>query len=97
MDATKESLYEGIKAARAGGRIGDISNAVQSYVEARGFSVVRQFVGHGIGTNLHEEPEVPNFGKLIKLEDKIVSLFRSRRAGRHALVISSEENYSECA
>ena len=63
MDATKESLYEGIKAARAGGRIGDISNAVQSYVEARGFSVVRQFVGHGIGTNLHEEPEVPNFGK----------------------------------
>ncbi len=63
MDATQESLYEGIKAARAGGRIGDISNAVQSYVEARGFSVVRQFVGHGIGTNLHEEPEVPNFGK----------------------------------
>ena len=63
MDATKESLYEGIKAARAGGRIGDISSAVQSYVEARGFSVVRQFVGHGIGTHLHEDPEVPNFGK----------------------------------
>ena len=62
MDATREALYEGIKAARAGGRIGDISNAVQSYVEERGFSVVRQFVGHGIGTHLHEEPEVPNFG-----------------------------------
>lgn len=62
MDATRESLYEGINAARAGGRIGDISSAVQQYVEARGFSVVRQFVGHGIGTKLHEAPEVPNFG-----------------------------------
>ena len=62
MNATKESLYEGIKAARAGGRIGDIGYAVQSYVEARGYSVVRQFVGHGVGTHLHEAPEVPNFG-----------------------------------
>ncbi len=63
MDVTRESLYAGIRAARSGGRIGDISNAVQSYVEANGMSVVRQFVGHGIGTHLHEEPEVPNFGK----------------------------------
>lgn len=62
MDATRESLYEGIKAARAGGRIGDISHAVQAYVEARGYTVVRQFVGHGVGTHLHEAPEVPNFG-----------------------------------
>ena len=62
MDTTRESLYEGIAAAVAGGRIGDIGNAVQSYVEARGYSVVRQFVGHGIGTSLHEAPEVPNFG-----------------------------------
>lgn len=62
MDTTRESLYEGIKVARVGGRIGDISSAVQQYVEARGFSVVRQFVGHGIGTKLHEAPEVPNFG-----------------------------------
>ena len=62
MDVTKESLYEGIKMARHGGRIGDISYAIQSYVEARGYSVVKQFVGHGIGTNLHEAPEVPNFG-----------------------------------
>ena len=62
MDTTKESLYEGIAAAVAGGRIGDISHAVQSYVEARGYSVVRRFVGHGIGTSLHEAPEVPNFG-----------------------------------
>ena len=62
IDTTRESLYEGINAARAGGRIGDISSAVQRYVEARGYSVVRDFVGHGIGTNLHEAPEVPNFG-----------------------------------
>ena len=61
-DTTRESLYEGIKMARAGGRIGDISFAIQSYVEARGYSVVRDFVGHGVGTSLHEAPEVPNFG-----------------------------------
>ena len=62
MDTTRESLYEGIRAACAGGRIGDIGHAVQSYVEARGNSVGRQFVGHGVGTHLHEAPEVPNFG-----------------------------------
>ncbi len=62
MDTTRESLYEGIKAACAGNRIGDIGSAVQRYVEARGYSVVRQFVGHGVGTHLHEAPEVPNFG-----------------------------------
>lgn len=62
MDVTRESLYEGIKMARHGGRVGDISHAVQSYVEARGYSVVRQYVGHGVGTSLHEAPEVPNFG-----------------------------------
>ena len=62
IDTTRESLYEGIKMARAGGRIGDISHAIQSYVEARGYSVVRDFVGHGVGTSLHEAPEVPNFG-----------------------------------
>lgn len=62
MDTTCESLYEGIKAACAGSRIGDIGYTVQRYVEARGYSVVRQFVGHGVGTHLHEAPEVPNFG-----------------------------------
>ena len=62
LEATEQSLYEGIKAAVAGGRIGDIGNAVQSFVESKGFSVVRKFVGHGIGTALHEAPEVPNFG-----------------------------------
>lgn len=62
IDTTQESLYEGINAAVVGGRIGDIGHAVQRYVEARGYSVVRQFVGHGVGTHLHEAPEVPNFG-----------------------------------
>jgi len=62
LDATRESLYEGIKAAQPGNRVGDIGAAVQRYVEARGYSVVRQFVGHGVGTNLHEDPNVPNFG-----------------------------------
>lgn len=63
MEATEQSLYEGIKKAVAGNRIGDISYAVQQYVEARGYSVVREYVGHGVGASLHEEPEVPNFGR----------------------------------
>lgn len=62
MDVTQECLYKGIGAARAGGRIGDIGHAVQSLAEAHGYSVVRQYVGHGVGASLHEAPEVPNFG-----------------------------------
>ncbi len=62
LDATKESLYEGINKALAGNRIGDIGNAVQRYVEARSYSVVRDFVGHGVGAKLHEDPSVPNYG-----------------------------------
>ena len=62
LDVTKESLHRGIAAAQAGARIGDIGHAVQSYVEENGFSVVRSFVGHGVGKELHEDPEVPNFG-----------------------------------
>lgn len=60
---TKESLYIGIEAATSGNRIGDIGYAVQKYAEDAGFSVVRELVGHGVGKNLHERPEVPNFGK----------------------------------
>ena len=62
LKATEESLYEGIKAAIAGNRIGDIGSAVQRYVEPRGYSVVRSFTGHGVGTKLHEDPSVPNYG-----------------------------------
>jgi methionyl aminopeptidase len=63
MNHTKESLYKGIEAAVAGNRVGDIGNAVQEHVEQFGYSVVRDLVGHGLGKNLHEKPEVPNFGK----------------------------------
>jgi methionyl aminopeptidase len=59
---TRESLYEGIKQARPGMRLSDISHAVQTHVERGGFSVVRDFVGHGIGQKMHEEPQIPNFG-----------------------------------
>ncbi|MCL4461115.1 MAG: type I methionyl aminopeptidase [Nitrospirae bacterium] len=71
MSVTQESLMKGIAQARPGNRIGDISYAVQSYAESHGFSVVRNFVGHGIGKRLHEEPQIPNFGpkgKGLKLE-----------------------------
>jgi methionyl aminopeptidase len=63
LEVTEASLYKGIEQARIGNAIGDVGAAVQEYVEANGFSVVREFVGHGIGTRLHEEPQVPNFGK----------------------------------
>jgi methionyl aminopeptidase len=59
---TEESLYEGISQAVTGNRLSDISHAIQEYVEKRGFSVVREFVGHGIGQHLHESPQIPNYG-----------------------------------
>jgi methionyl aminopeptidase len=62
IDVTKQSFFEGLQYAKQGGRVSDISHAVQAYVEKNGFSVVRSFVGHGVGANLHEEPEVPNYG-----------------------------------
>ncbi len=62
VDVTKQGLFEGIRYARQGYRVSDISHAVQTYVEANGFSVVRAFVGHGVGEHLHEEPSVPNYG-----------------------------------
>lgn len=63
LEITEESLYKGIEKAKIGNRIGDISAAIQKHVESHGFSVVRAFVGHGIGRALHEEPQVPNFGR----------------------------------
>lgn len=62
LTATEAALAEGIKQARGGKRLGDISHAIQAYAEGHGFSVVRQYVGHGIGRSMHEEPQVPNFG-----------------------------------
>ena len=63
LDVTRDALFRGIEAALIGNRIGDISHAVQSHVESNGFSVVKVFVGHGIGRNLHEEPQIPNYGE----------------------------------
>ena len=62
IDVTRESLYEAIKVAVPGGRIGDIGSCVQRYCEERGFSVVREYTGHGVGKELHEDPAVPNYG-----------------------------------
>jgi len=61
--ATEDAFYKGMAQARAGKRVGDISNAIQRYVEAQGYTLVREFVGHGVGTGMHEEPQVPNFGR----------------------------------
>ena len=63
ISVTEKSFYEAMKVARAGNRIGDIGNAVESFVISNGFSVVKAFVGHGLGRDLHEEPEVPNYGR----------------------------------
>lgn len=63
LRTTKESLYVGIEAARPGARIGDISNAIQTYCEKRNYSLVREMCGHGIGRRMHEAPEVPNYGR----------------------------------
>ncbi len=62
IDVTRQSFFEGLRYAREGYRVGDISHAIQAYVESNGFSIVREYVGHGIGTKMHEAPEVPNYG-----------------------------------
>mgnify|MGYP000956915027 FL=1 len=75
VEATKASLYEGIEKAVEGQRLGDIGAAIQSYVEERGYSVVRDLVGHGLGKHLHEAPEVPNYGRKgtgMKLQEGLV-------------------------
>ncbi|MFU8785771.1 MAG: type I methionyl aminopeptidase [Candidatus Izemoplasmataceae bacterium] len=62
LEVTEASLFEGLKYARSGNRLSDISHAIQTYAESQGFSIVREFVGHGIGKNLHEDPQIPNYG-----------------------------------
>lgn len=94
LKATKESLYKGIENAVEGKRLGDISNAVQSHVENLGFSVVRDLVGHGIGKNLHEKPEVLNYGKKgtgIKLSAGLVIAIEPMiNKGRYQVVQESD-------
>lgn len=75
LDVTKKSLSIGIENMKLGGRIGDISSSVQAYAESKGFSIVRELVGHGLGKNLHEKPDVPNFGKRgrgVKIDNGLV-------------------------
>ncbi len=62
LKVTEKALYSGVEAARVGNRVGDVSHAIQAYVESQGFSVVREFVGHGVGKKIHEDPPIPNFG-----------------------------------
>ncbi|MCD5410818.1 MAG: type I methionyl aminopeptidase [Clostridiales bacterium] len=63
IDVTRESFYEGLKCAKEGFRLSDVSHAIQTHAEKYGFSVVRNYVGHGIGTKMHEDPQIPNFGR----------------------------------
>lgn len=95
MDATKESLYEGINMAKIGNRIGDIASAVQEYIEARSYSVVRDFVGHGVGAKLHEDPSVPNFGTKGRgarlLEGMTIAIEPMVNAGVHNVKILEDE------
>ncbi len=94
LKTTKESLYKGIENAVAGKRLGDIGFAIQSYVESFGFSVVRDLVGHGIGKNLHEKPEVPNYGKRgsgIKLHEALVICIEPMiNMGKHHVIQESD-------
>ena len=95
MDATRESLFEGIKAAKAGARIGDIGSAVQRYVEARSYSVVRDFVGHGVGAKMHEDPSVPNFGTpgrgVRLLPGMTIAIEPMINAGTHRVKVLSDQ------
>ncbi len=68
LEVTKQALFEGIKMVKPGNRVGDISNAIQTYVEAHGFSLPSEYTGHGIGTDMHEDPAVPNVGKAHTME-----------------------------
>ena len=87
IDITKESFFQGIKFAKEGNKLTDISYEIQSYVEAAGFSVVRDFVGHGIGRKVHEDPNVPNFGKSGRgpklLEGMVLAIEPMINAGTH--------------
>ncbi|MBI3542952.1 MAG: type I methionyl aminopeptidase [Deltaproteobacteria bacterium] len=94
LDVTREGLQHGIQQAVAGNRLFDISHAIQNYVEGRGFSVVREFVGHGIGRSLHEEPQVPNYGPkgkgVILKEGMVLAIEPMINAGGHAVRVESD-------
>ena len=94
VDVTRESLYKGIEQCREGNRVFDIGHAVQNYVEGYGFSVVREFVGHGIGRALHEEPQVPNYGPkgkgLLLKVGMVLAIEPMINAGSHEVKVLSD-------
>jgi methionyl aminopeptidase len=102
VDVTRESLNAGIEQVRAGNRLGWISNAIQTYIEAHGFGVVREYVGHGVGRQMHEEPQVPNFGPadrgpvlkkgmVLALEPMVtVGDWRTRQLDDHWTVVTAD-------
>ncbi len=91
LDVTEKALYIGIQQARVGRRVSDISHAIQSFVESKGYSVVRSFVGHGVGRSLHEDPQIPNFGppgKGPKLKEGMTLAIEPMvNAGRHEVKV----------
>ena len=95
IDVTKRSFFEGIKYATHGAKLGDVSYAIQEYVESNGFSVVRDLVGHGIGKNLHEDPNVPNYGhkgKGLKLaQGMTIAVEPMVNAGRYDVVMLDDD------
>jgi methionyl aminopeptidase len=98
LDVTRESLRLGLKEARPGNRVSDIGHAVQTHVEAHGFSVVKEFVGHGIGSNLHEEPQVPNFGQPGRgarlLPGMVLAVEPMVNAGAPEVVVSASDGWT---
>jgi methionyl aminopeptidase len=98
LDVTRESLDLGVQQAQPGNRVTDISHAVQTHVEAAGFSVVREFVGHGIGSRLHEEPQVPNFGHPGRRErllpGMVLAIEPMVNAGGPEVVLSAEDGWT---
>lgn len=91
---TRESFYEGLKFCRVGYRLSDVSHAIQSHVEAEGFSVVRDYVGHGIGTSLHEDPQIPNYGPPGKgprlTAGMVLAIEPMINAGRHTVRVLND-------
>jgi methionyl aminopeptidase len=94
LNVTEESLFLAVEQARAGNRLGDVSSAVQRHVEAAGFSIVRSLVGHGIGRSMHEDPQIPNYGKPgtgIPLEvGMVLAIEPMVTAGRHAVRMADD-------
>jgi methionyl aminopeptidase len=106
VDVTRGALQEGIAHLRAGNKLGEVSHAIGEYIEARGFGVVREYVGHGVGRSMHEEPSVPNFGPadrgpvlkkgmVLALEPMVtVGDFRTRQLDDHWTVVTADGSWA---